>query len=204
MRPTRDTTRAALLALALLAAGCGTTKPSRFYVLAPVEAEAEAEERAPKEDPVRLRVAEVKLATYLSGTTLVTRVDAHRLEHSEYDRWAEPLEDGFRRVLGMNLLALTDGVAITLFPWDRTYAGDLVLHVAVSRFDVEAGEARLDALWRLTEDGANPNAGMRHDLYTAPLADGDDPEQVVAALSACLAEFSADVAAELVAHAGGS
>ncbi len=90
-----------LVCLALtVTTGCGSSPPSRFYVLTPLSPQDVTQE--PQRDVV-VRIATVKLPRYLAYTEIVTRSTQSGIERADFDLWAEPLENGFTRVLRTNL-----------------------------------------------------------------------------------------------------
>jgi uncharacterized protein len=82
---------------------CGSSPPTRFYILneiAPATAPAAA---APNAIPVR--VQPLAMAPELDRPELVTRSGPNRVQVAGSDRWAAPLVDQLRRVLSDDLTA---------------------------------------------------------------------------------------------------
>lgn len=184
---------AIVIAVAAAAASClgpGTTQSLRYYVLSPVAAD-QAAAGAGK----RMGIMPVRLPGYLDRPALIERRGAEVLARP-FSAWAAPLEQEFSRVLAENLQRTRPAYEIATFPWRRSFAPDQRLDIDVARFEVENGAALLHARWRVlgaNGDGAAPPAESR---IRVPIA-GDDDQARVAALSAALGRFSAEVAGAL-------
>ncbi len=86
---------------------------------------------------------------------MVTRSSPNRVDLSEIDRWAEPLDKNFVSVLGQNLMILL-GAHVTTFPWYRPTTLDYQITVDVTRFDTDTkGTAQIIGRWEIKD----PNTG---------------------------------------------
>ncbi len=131
--------------------GCATVqKPSRFYVLSPLNnQEGTTSENSPRRDIV-LGIGPVELPQYLDRPNIVLRTSQNELKVSEFELWAEPLEDNFSRILAENLsnLNLTDH--IIFFPWKRKINIDFQIAVDVTQFDCQLkGDYILNVRWTI-------------------------------------------------------
>lgn len=178
-----------LLAL-LVASACGSSPPSRLYVLAPLEPE---DVDAGGARDLVVRIARVELPRYALGPEIVTRVNASHLELATFDLWGEPLQDSFTRTLRTNLALLvpSDRVVVDVI---ESRNPDHHLMVFIDRFDVDsAGVARLEARWGLTgpdyESGVDP-----HYSRVKRVVEGKDYDAIVTALSATVADFAREIA----------
>ena len=93
--------RLSLLAAALLLAGCGTSLPSKFYVLTADPAPPRF--GAPAGSTVGF--GRVSLPGALDRPALARRRGGNEIVYSEEERWAGPLDDMVRRVLADDLAA---------------------------------------------------------------------------------------------------
>jgi uncharacterized protein len=90
----------------LLGLGACASTPSRFYMLntlAPSEGISSASQA--EQGPV-VGVGPITFPKYLERPQIVSRASRHQLALGEFDRWAEPLQDNFSRVLAENLSLL--------------------------------------------------------------------------------------------------
>jgi len=186
--------RAGALSMSLaLAVACGTTPPSRHYVLTAL-ADRSAE-TAPTSD-IGLAVGPVSLPGYLDRPQLVSDMGSNERGLDELSRWAEPLDAGMARVLRENLATLLGSEQV--LPWPSDQADDLRFRLAVEvlRFEAEpeAGVARLQLRWTLFADRASVLV-QRVDLQQA--VTGKTQGDIVAALSGLLATFCEQVAAQV-------
>ncbi len=178
----------AIIVLLVLACSCfGSTRPSRFYVLTPV-----AEETDGEASDLAVSVGPIALPRYLSTPEMVTRVGGSELLLAEYDRWGEPLQEGFERTLATNLARLlaTDHVVRSM--WEASLGVDRTVRARVSRFDVEDGWAVLEATWTVVREGEDP-VRVRRSRFTREVA-GDEPAAIARALSETLGDFSRTIA----------
>jgi uncharacterized lipoprotein YmbA len=189
----------ALAAGLALAPGCTllapAADPSRFFVLAPLA------ETASEASSLSLGVGPVQLAANLAVPEVQVRSSATELQRSGVDRWAEPLEEGFARVLAQDLSAALGTREIQLFPWYAEASPDYQVAVSVRRFELEPdGGALLEARYELVDlRGKRP-----HQVRDAQLrrpAESRDTAASVAALSHALADLAAQIAQDLRAFA---
>lgn len=182
---------ASCLCLTLLA-GCGVTRPARYYILTPVEAGGTQTVTGPA-----LGIGPVTLPAYLDRQEIAHRSGDNQLQFADGDRWAEPLKTAFSRTLAENLSVMLPTDRIDLYPWGRTTRIDYQITVDVTRFDVDAsGMVVLVAAWNIISRG-DPAAASRHRrIYTEAVADMTYPA-IVAAQSRSLAQLSRDIVASI-------
>ncbi len=136
-----------VLALCPLIGSCRTSPPPNLYLLTPV-----APTNVGPELPVKLRIGEVELPSYLSGQAMLVHETPHHLSVHENERWAEPLRETFPRILVRNLSRLMPGSQVTQHSWGGSRP-DYELSVNVLRLSLEKTLVILEAQWRLS-DGA--------------------------------------------------
>jgi len=183
----------------LLLAACGTTAPTRFYLLSPM-AEAGHGASATHENGVSIALAPVDLPEHLNRPQIVTRQKGHQVKVDEFNRWAEPLEMHVSAILAENLSMLldTEGIVIT----NRNKQADVDYHLSVQciRFDGQPGkEARLDCRWYLGTEDDFVNAQPERFSVVHPL-EGSEYKDLVAALSLMLADLSREIATAIDAE----
>jgi uncharacterized lipoprotein YmbA len=178
---------------------CGTTAPTRFYLMNPM-ADAGHVSPADGNNGVSLALAPVALPEYLNRSQIVTRQNGHQVRVDEFNRWAEPLKVQVTEILAENLSMLlgTEGVAIT----NRLKQTDFDFHLSVKilRFDGWPGkEARLVCRWHLGR--ADEPAGAHPERFSATRSvEGDDYPDLVAALSSMLAHLSREIADRILSY----
>lgn len=181
----------AMLSIAL-AAGCSFLSPrpdpTRFYVLTAI-ASADATTPAQSSNHLAIGLGPVKLPDYLAHAEVVTRVAPNRVELSAADRWAEPLDESFRRVLARNMETLMGIDQVMPFPWDPSATLDYKIEVTVEHFERDAsGGTQLAANW-IIRDGRDGRLLMSRQANFAESASGG-MEGAATALSADLSDLS--------------
>ncbi|HXV78475.1 MAG TPA: PqiC family protein [Candidatus Binatia bacterium] len=187
----------ALFFLCVVPTGCLSLgpqpDPSRFYVLATLP---RTEATAKNTDGLALGIGPVRLPGYLDRQQLVTRVSQNRFAVAESDRWAEPLEENFSRVLAQNLAILLNTDGIVAYPWERNRQPTYQVQVEVLRFEPNAEQrVELWARWRLS-DGAKKTSSMKESYLTRPMKNSST-EAAVAALSEVVGDLSKEIAATI-------
>ncbi len=138
--------RSSTLVLALLVAACSSTAPTTTRYLLPAET---SRGTTRLESPARIGLGRVELSPYLGEEGLVVETEAGQVRPARYHLWAEPLDEGLRRFLRLEISkALGEHVSgdTTQQPrWKRT------VDVEIDRLHgTLAGEAVLVAQWRIS------------------------------------------------------
>ena len=100
--PTRPNHPLMVIAAAFFVGGCSFLRPhddpTRFYVLTVPSAVAG---RFPDPGTERLKLAlkPVEVPAYLRSKSMVVRLGTNEIHFAEFDRWAEPLDEGIGRVM---------------------------------------------------------------------------------------------------------
>ena len=185
-------TSLALGLLVIILLGCSHTPATRYYDLGPLP-ERGVPERS--EACVSVGVGPVKIPEYLDRSGIVTRVTSNELTVAEFNKWAEPLDESFPRVLVENLSSLLCTKTVLIFPWKGSIPLDYRIYVDVIRMDGKLGEsAVLDVSWTIM--GGAEKKGvlvMERSSYKEP-AGGQDHKDFVAAQSRNVAALSRDIA----------
>jgi uncharacterized lipoprotein YmbA len=140
--------RLCLIAVALLVlAGCGSTRPSNFYQLD----EPAATRLSGLERGTAVGVGPVNLPPYLDRPQIVIRGAGHKLELSEFHRWAEPLNETISRVIIVNLSNMLESTRVYKIPRrNKTIPLEFRIEIDFARFDgMPGGNALLVARWTL-------------------------------------------------------
>jgi hypothetical protein len=184
----------AAVAVALLAGCAGTSPPTRYYLMHPMQAVAPVQLPAGSESEPSIGIGPVLFPDYLVRQQIVTRPGANAVKMAEFDQWAEPLKQNFTRVLKENLATLLDTDYILLEPWPKSLKVEYRLIVEVIRFDVDPqNTAALTARWALTREADDILLLLRKSTHTAD-AGGADYHRIVIALNQVLDEFSREAA----------
>jgi uncharacterized lipoprotein YmbA len=183
------------LVASLLALGACASTPSRFYILNTLPASETIPTAAAARGPV-IGVGPITFPKYLDRPQLVTRASRNQLTLGEFDRWAEPLQENFSRVLVENLALLIPTEHILLNPWPGSATPDYQVSMEVRHFDGWlGGESTLLARWSILDRGERELVSRKVHLNVP--TGGRDYEAMVAAMNQMLEALSRDIAAAI-------
>ncbi len=186
---------AAIVLLVATVTACGTTPPSRYYMLS-------ADARGwPGVDGLTVGVGPISIPDYLKGRGMVLGREEHQLQVSEFDRWAEPLESGITRVTILNLAALLDTRQISNFPWRSDAVPEYAVRIGVVQLTARRDDAILVASWTVLRPRSGDVVEQSLSRHTVALPT-DDPETVADSYSSLLLKLSEDVAGVIQRDAG--
>jgi uncharacterized lipoprotein YmbA len=182
--------------LPFLAGGCAGTEPSRFYVLTYQTVQKEAQWDL---KDVSVAVGPVLFPQYLDRPQIVTRSTPEIVQFAGFDRWAEPLDKNFARVLAENLSALIASDKVSLFSRPGAQKAEYQVEVEVTRFDgVRGGKATLAARYTILRGDGKDAPLIRKSEIHEPVT-GPSFEALVAAQSRAVAALSGEIASAIAA-----
>jgi uncharacterized lipoprotein YmbA len=193
----RLTAAVIMIALSGGVAACGsfTAKPdpTRFFILS-ARSGTDGVTVAPGRQPEILGLGPVRLPGYLDRQEVVTRKGENRFMISEHDRWAEPLEENFTRVLAQNLAGQLGANRIVLYPWTTYSRPPRFVTLEVLRFETDDHHhAHLAGQWSVVDAGNKTPLVMKVSRLTRQTKDGST-EASVAALSELVGDLSREIA----------
>lgn len=194
---------AALVAFVILA-GCGTTEPSRFYIMHSVRESASEGSSDPSTADLAIGVGPLDLPEYLDRPQIVVRASRNEIVLAEFDRWAEPLKGQFVNIVAENLGLLLGTDRVVVYPFSPVAKIAYSVALDVVAFDgAPDGEVFLTVRWVLV-DREGGSLVVRKSSFTRPAGEEeDDFEAMVTAQSELLADLSREIAsaiASLQAH----
>jgi uncharacterized lipoprotein YmbA len=182
------------VAVALLA-GCGSSPPSRFYLL---NATAAADNAAQARYAVI--VGPVSIPAAVDQPQLVIQTSPNSVRPDEFNRWGAPLQDQIGRIVAADLATLLGTPRVTATPLPHFDAAYRVA-IDVQRFESTPGKsATVEAVWVVYATTGEAAGRSGHTLAEEPVGDGT-MDALVAAHSRALAVLSADIAAAIRATA---
>ena len=184
-----------LLAVILLLNGCGTTPPSKFYMLESMPEYEAIPASSDRRNDVHIGIGPIQFADYLGRTQIVTRTDGAEVKLSETHRWAEPLKDNFGRILAENLSNLLQTDKISLHPSRNWSEIDYQVLVNVWRFDSSAqGKVTLVANWSIRGKGGAQLLAMKKSVFSANMEPAASYGDIVRTLSKTVGMLSHEIA----------
>lgn len=182
------TIRQLLASLAiLLVTACGSSPSTNYYMLSAKDS------GSPGNSGPSIGVGPIELPEYLRRDAMVINRDKHLLTLSEFDRWAEPLEDGIPRVVALNLATLLDTQDVQRFPWRRNSAPQLGISLLLAQLSMQDTRAELVTEWRVTDIATQAVLEQKIGRYITT-ASSADAAAVAAAYSELLLLLSQDIA----------
>jgi uncharacterized lipoprotein YmbA len=174
-------------------AGCGSSSPSRFYMLDPLPAPQEVSRPEAGEGCISIGIGPIHVPAHLDRPQIVTRTGPNELQLSEYHRWAEPIKDAMARVLAENVSQLICTEAVVIYPWNRAVPLDYRITVEVIRLDGNPGGAvSFISRWSIL-DGEGKKMLMSRKSEISESVEGGDFQALVAAQSRTLASLSRQI-----------
>jgi uncharacterized protein len=186
----------------LLLAGCTVGSilepkkdPSEFYVLTPIDEPSGGVpitySNGGSRKSLLIGLGPVKLPAYIARPEIVTRSSPNKIDLSDKDRWAEPLEKNFVNVLGQNLTILL-GAHVVTFPWYRPIDLDYQITDEISRFDTDShGTAQVEGRWEIKDPDSGDVLNSGETNISEPARTG---ESAAATLSRALSDMSNQLA----------
>lgn len=183
-------------ALALVA--CGSSAPASFYLLqARTAASFEGPETAAAEE-LSIGIGPLELPEYLDRPQMVVRSGTNSVEIREFERWAEPLEEGVSRVLTDSLADLLRHQQIAIYSWRSQLQVDYRLGLTLTRFEGAAsGRITLAGVWALY-DTEKRKIAIRKTFFLSHTAESQEIEALVDGQSQLLAELSEGIANSVI------
>jgi uncharacterized protein len=192
----------------LLAGGCASSPPLRYYTLSEVPSAADDNTRAGSAasadsaaakssgtEPASsagntgvflpLKIGHVAIPSEIDRAQLVSRLDATRLQIAEMDRWAAPLDEMIRRVLAANLTSRLPAGSVLDFSSPDSKG---VLSVDIQELYGDANcEVTLRATWELV--GAKDQSRRGTEMIHTPSA-GACPGALAEGISRAIGDLS--------------
>ena len=187
-------------AMSLALAGClGSSRPSRFYTLAPLQIRNGQGGTPPD---ATLAIGPVEIPESIDRPQIVTRTGANELVVAEFDRWGGSLDS---EISGALVATVRDRLAsqqIAVAPWRSAILSGVGpsyrAAVSVSRFDGIPGQSVvLQGRWELIGQGSE-SLGVREATVTERI-DGAGYDALVAAMQRALVRFGQQMADSVAA-----
>jgi len=187
-------------AMSLALTGClGSSRPSRFYTLAPLQIRNGQGGTPPD---ATLAIGPVEIPESIDRPQIVTRTGANELVVAEFDRWGGSLDT---EISGALVATVRDRLAsqqIAVAPWRSAILSSVGpsyrAAVSVSRFDGIPGQSVvLQGRWELIGQSGE-SLGVREATVTEKI-DGASYDALVAAMQKVLVRFGQQMADSVAA-----
>ena len=195
-----------VLVLACVAVGCSVLAPrpdrSQTFVLTSAAEEGGGQGRGGA--ALSVGIGPVLLPSYLTRSEIVRRSGENRLIYDQNQLWGEPVEQGFRRVLGEDLGQTLGTVHVFQYPWSTGLRVEYQIPIQILRFDAdESGLVTLHVRWGIRRPGENDVLSSQESKIVEAPRDASTGS-VVTAMSAAVGRLSDEIATAIrrVAPAG--
>jgi uncharacterized protein len=185
--------------IGLSLAGCGgfsaRPDPSRFFTLSSLpQVEQGVLKNSTRPEKMFLGIGPIKFPGYLDRNEIVVRSAQNRFDVSETDRWAEPLQENFSRVLSENLALLLNTDLIIIYPWSPTNRPQYNVEIDVLRLEANSERnGQLFARWSVVA-GADKKVAVLKESRIIRNAKEKSTDGSVAALSEAVGDLSREIA----------
>lgn len=187
-----------ILVSVILFTYCSSSPPVQKYILTP-SIENDTETLSDKENTeITIGIGTIEFSEYLKRPEIVSFKGSNELNVDQFNRWAEPLEKNFERVLIENLSRLIPTDRINIFPWQEEEPNSFQIIILVNEFGMRSDSSVvLDARWSVSKKFKRDFLMTQRSFYTENAA-GVSIEGEVALLSDLIGKFSRDIANEIV------
>jgi uncharacterized protein len=180
--------------------GCGglfpKPIPSRLFTLSSLPSTGADTDHSGQ---ISLGIGPVRFPGYLDRQELLTRVAPNRFDLLAHDRWAEPLDENFTRVMTQNLSLLLHTDQIVVYPWPMDKKPHYRVEIEVLRFESNsAGEGQLSARWTIIDEICKGAPNLNESHLSRP-AKEKSTDASVSALSETVADLSREIAKTVMA-----
>jgi uncharacterized protein len=186
-----------LIGLSLAACGGFSPKPdpSRFFTLSSLpQVEQGSLKNSTRPEKMFLGIGPIKFPGYLDRQEIVVRSAQNRFDLSETDRWAEPLQENFSRVLAENLALLLNTDLVIIYPWSPTNRPRYQVEIDVLRLESDSERnGQLFARWSVVA-GADKKVAVVKESRIIRNAKEKSTDGSVAALSEAVGDFTREIA----------
>ena len=183
--------------MVFLLAACSTTPAVRYYTLNPFSGMQPDISQAVSGDTLAIGVGPVEFPKFLDRPQIVTRKSQHRVEVSEFHRWAGSFSEDFLRVLSKNISMLLPADQVAAYPWKDQFSPTYAIQLIVDQFDGRfGGHVVLNVTWSIWNQKDANQAIFKHTRIKEPVS-GEDYDAVVAAQSRAIGALSRAIVDEI-------
>ena len=175
--------------------------PTKFYLLTTPDASSQPATNN-KLASYKLGLRSIEMPAYLQSKLMVVRTGTNEIHFAEFDRWAEPLDEGISRVVKEALCSADNVESVALNSHgEDTLDYEVMIRVLACegvRGQSGTGLIRLVMSWEIKSVGTNATVNKRGGFTAAPAAwDGKDYGQLALQLSKDIAAAGKALVADL-------
>ncbi len=181
--------------------GCGGSKPSNFYLLHPHIQVSPVSANIDRLD-VAIGIGPISIPGYLDRPHIITRSGRYQVDVSEYNRWADSLDESVPRVLVENLSSLLSTDRVYTYPW-HVSSPDYQVRMDIIQFDAKIpGNVEFVTRWTLFRGDTETRINHRRYHNKKPIA-GQGYSGMVSTMNLVLYDMSREIAEAVIQDALG-
>ena len=185
------------VAILCFLSGCGTSPPSKFYMLNSMPIPAEKAQLNDIQNRITIGVEINDIPSYLSKPQIVVRVNSNELKLEEFNRWAETVKFSFPKVVANNMVAILPENKFIVYARKRILNSDYKVLLNINQFDGTPGEkASLIVQWGIFESKNNKLQLTRVSNINVE-TDGNGFDKLVAAQSKAIEILSRQISSAI-------
>jgi hypothetical protein len=170
--------------------GCGGSKPSRYYLLSELKNQ---EHENSFNEQLKIGIGPLRFPEYLQRPQIGFLMNENQLQYAEYDRWAEPLDQNFMRVLTENLSELLDHDQVYMYPFIGVPLLDYQIIMDIRKFEMdEQSQVILKIQWQIVKTEDQITISTQRSTYIQKV-NSDNYTSIVAGMSQAVERFSRDI-----------
>jgi len=187
----------AFVLMVFLLTACSTTPAVRYYTLNPFSEMQPDISQTVSDTTLAIGVGPVEFPKFLDRPQIVTRKSQHRVEVSEFHRWAGSFSEDFLRVLTKNISMLLPKDRVAEYPWTDQFSPAFRIPLTVEQFDGRFGEhVVLNVTWFVWNQKEANDPVMKHTRIKEPVS-ASDYDALVAAQSRAIGTLSRAIVDEI-------
>ena len=181
----------------LLLVSCSTTPAVKYYTLTPLSEMKPDVSQGVSGTALAIGVGPVEFPRFLNRPQIVTRKSQHRIEVSEFHRWAGSFSEDFLRVLAKNISMLLPAYRVAAYPWTDRFSPSFRIPLTVEQFDGRfGGDVVLNVTWSVRHQKDTNEPVIKHTRIKEMVSD-EDYEALVAAKSRAIETLSRAIVEEI-------
>ncbi len=177
--------------------GCGTTAPSKFYMLSSLPLSSEKLQVNNNQNRISIEIDLNEIPAYLNKPQMIVRINSNEIKLEEYHRWAETVKDSFPKIIADNLISLLSSEKFLVFAQNRIVSSDYQIIFNVNQFDGTPGETvSLIAQWAIFNNKKEKIVLTQHSDINVK-TEGDGFDKLAAAQSKALEILSRQISSAI-------
>ncbi len=158
-------------------------------------------ENSSSNDQIGIGIGNIELPDYLLKPQIAKYTSDNKIIYDEFNRWAEPLDENFARVMIENLSQMIPTNSIYLFMWPEDHKDVFQVNVKVNQFGLASDDSViLNARWSVSSNNIKSYWMSQKGNYQERITE-INYSQISSAMSRLIKELSEDIANDIKSKA---